>query len=122
MNRFIASIVLSLLAFSVVEELQAATVGTPAPAFELVTFSGETYGNPAQKGRPVLLMFWAPWCKVCQRDLSLLSEFYQRDRPGQLGVVSIGFADTISPSTGRVSGARCYQGHLPFRREGSGTD
>ena len=65
-----------------------------APAFELVTFAGESYSNESLKGRPVLLVFWAPWCKVCQRDLPLLSEFYQRDKPAQLGVVSIGFADT----------------------------
>lgn len=65
-----------------------------APAFELVTFSGEFYSNDSLKGRPVLLVFWAPWCKVCQRDLPLLSEFYQREKPTQLRVVSIGFADT----------------------------
>ncbi|MEP6959801.1 MAG: TlpA disulfide reductase family protein [Nitrospirota bacterium] len=94
MNRFIASIVLSLIALSSAKELQAVAAGTTAPAYELVTFSGETYSNYTQKGRPVLLVFWAPWCKVCQRDLPLLSEFYRRDKPGQLGVVSIGFADT----------------------------
>lgn len=65
-----------------------------APAFELVTFAGESYSNESLKGRPVLLVFWAPWCKVCQRDLPLLSEFYQQDKPMQLGVVSIGFAGT----------------------------
>jgi thiol-disulfide isomerase/thioredoxin len=41
-----------------------------------------------------LLVFWAPWCKVCQRELPLLREFYEQDRPAQLRVVSIGFADT----------------------------
>jgi thiol-disulfide isomerase/thioredoxin len=94
MNQFIASIVICLIALVGASELQAAAVGTPAPAFELVTFSGETYNNHIQTGRPLLLIFWAPWCNVCQRDLPLLSEFYQRDKPPQLGVVSIGFADT----------------------------
>ena len=75
-------------------EAGAQVANTAAPAFELVTFAGESYSNDSLKGRPVLLVFWAPWCKVCQRDLPLLSEFYQRDKPTQLGVVSIGFADT----------------------------
>jgi len=75
-------------------ELLAAPAGSPAPAFELVTFAGESYSNDSLKGRPALLVFWAPWCKVCQRDLPLLGEFYQRERPAELRVVSIGFADT----------------------------
>jgi thiol-disulfide isomerase/thioredoxin len=95
MNPFIISMVLSIITFSSAVELRAA-VATTAPAFELVTFSGESYSNQTQKGRPILLVFWAPWCKVCQRDLPLISEFYQHDKPEQLGVVSIGFADTRS--------------------------
>ena len=95
MNPFILGIVLSVITFFSAAELRAAAA-TTAPAFELVTFSGESYSNQTQKGQPVLLVFWAPWCKVCQRDLPLLSEFYQHDKPTQLGVVSIGFADTRS--------------------------
>jgi thiol-disulfide isomerase/thioredoxin len=94
MNRFIAGIVLFFIALSSPSDLRAAATATTAPTFEFVTFSGETYSNNTQKGRPVLLVFWAPWCKVCQRDLPLLSEFYRRDKPEQLSVVSIGFADT----------------------------
>jgi thiol-disulfide isomerase/thioredoxin len=94
MNRVIASIILPLIALLSAAELQAAAVGTPAPTFELVTLSGETYSNHTRPDRPVLLVFWAPWCNLCQHDLPLLSEFYQRDKPAQLDVVSIGFADT----------------------------
>ena len=62
--------------------------------FELITFAGESYSNVSTKGRPMLLVFWAPWCNVCQRELPQLAEFYQRDKPKKLSVVSIGFADT----------------------------
>lgn len=94
MNRLIISIILSAIPLWGPAGLQAAAVGAQAPAFELVTLSGELYGNQTQKDRPVLLAFWAPWCKVCQRDLPLLSAFYQHDKPAKLGIVSIGFADT----------------------------
>ena len=72
----------------------AAQLGSPAPAFELVTFDGESYSNASLGGQPALLVFWAPWCKVCQKDLPLLGDFYQRERPAPLRVISIGFADT----------------------------
>lgn len=74
--------------------LAAGSTTSTAPVFELVTFAGEIYNNESLKGQPALLAFWAPWCKVCQQDLPPLAEFYLRDRPAQLRVVSIGFADT----------------------------
>ena len=89
-----ASILLCLIALPGPAELKAEAAGSTAPSFELVTFGGEAYSKESLKGRPALLVFWAPWCKVCQRDLPLLGEFYQRDKPAQLSVISIGFADT----------------------------
>ena len=71
----------------------AVAADTAAPSFELVTFSGDAYSNESLKGRPALLVFWAPWCKVCQRELPVLAEFYAKGKPPPLRVLSIGFAD-----------------------------
>ncbi len=79
---------------SAASEAMAAVAGTTVPDFELVTFTGEAYDNHSLKGRPALLVFWAPWCKVCQRELPPLGQFYRQNKPAQLQVVSIGFADT----------------------------
>lgn len=94
MRRIILGTVVCLIALWSPMELRAAAPGVPAPAFELITFAGASYSNVSLKGRPMLLVFWAPWCNVCQRELPHLAEFYQQDKPGKLGVVSIGFADT----------------------------
>ena len=64
------------------------------PSFELVTFGGEVYSDKSLPGQPTLLMFWAPWCNVCQRELPLLEQFYRESRPAQLRMLSIGFADS----------------------------
>jgi thiol-disulfide isomerase/thioredoxin len=94
MRWFSVSILACLIALSGSPELRAATTGSTTPAFELVTFAGESYSHESLKGQPALLVFWAPWCKVCHRDLPLVGEFYQRERPAQLRILSIGFADT----------------------------
>lgn len=65
-----------------------------APPFELVTFGGAGYSNASLKGKPALLVFWAPWCNVCRRELPAISRFYREGRPDALEVVSIGFADS----------------------------
>jgi thiol-disulfide isomerase/thioredoxin len=94
MRRILLGIAVCLIALWSPTALRATTAGAPAPAFELITLTGESYSRDSLKGRPTLLIFWAPWCNVCQRELPQLSEFYQRSKPGKLAVVSIGFADT----------------------------
>jgi len=94
MRRIILGIAMFLTSLWSPIELRAAAAGALAPAFELVTFAGESYSNVSLRGRPMLMVFWAPWCNVCQRELPTLTEFYQQDKPGKLEVVSIGFADT----------------------------
>ena len=64
-----------------------------APDFELVTSTGEAVSNITLRGRPVLLVFWAPWCNVCRKELPEIANFYRQDKPQQLRVISIGFAD-----------------------------
>jgi thiol-disulfide isomerase/thioredoxin len=85
------ALMLALFAPPVVPRTEAAP--SPAPGFELITLGGEAYSKDSLKGQPVLLVFWAPWCQVCQRELPVLSQFSVKDKPGQLRVISIGFAD-----------------------------
>lgn len=89
--------VLALFASPSVPNSEAAAT---APSFELITLGGEAFSKDSLKGHPTLLVFWAPWCKVCQRELPLLSQFTSQEKPAQLGVISIGFAD----SRGNVEG------------------
>jgi thiol-disulfide isomerase/thioredoxin len=57
------------------EAWAAATRTTPAEAasFEIPLKSGGTFRMAEQRGKPVLLTFWASWCGPCRRELPALS-------------------------------------------------
>lgn len=87
----LVALMVALFASPAVPQTEAAPSATPG--FELITLGGEAYSKDSLRGQPVLLVFWAPWCKVCQRELPMLSQFSTKDKPGQLRMISIGFAD-----------------------------
>jgi thiol-disulfide isomerase/thioredoxin len=85
-------IVVTLISLVFATEM-ALAAGPASPSFDLVTFGGEAYSKESLKGQPALLIFWAPWCQVCQKELPLLSQFSQNEKPAQLRMVSVGFSD-----------------------------
>lgn len=52
-------------------------IGEPAPDFELLTFSGDTYQLSDLRGKVVVINFWASWCESCKPEAKDLEDAFQ---------------------------------------------
>ncbi|MBI3745211.1 MAG: TlpA family protein disulfide reductase [Chloroflexi bacterium] len=71
-------------------------VGRPAPAFTLVTLTGETMDLSRLRGRPVVLNFWASWCLPCRDEAPLLVAADTGYRSQGLQVVGVIYQDSAA--------------------------
>lgn len=84
-----------LLALSLVTaSLTAAAYPTPgadakdAPVFEVKDAAGHTWTLADTKTKPVLVDFWATWCKPCLESMPDLNAFYKAHQ-AKLGVLGL---------------------------------
>jgi thiol-disulfide isomerase/thioredoxin len=69
-------------------ELGPVAGGAVAPRFELRSLSGRPVSLDAQRGKVVLVDFWAAWCAPCLRAMPLLARL-QREHPAELRLLSV---------------------------------
>ena len=62
-------------------------VGKPAPILVLHTLDGRTIATHDLLGQVVIVTFWATWCKPCQKELPLLSDYADSYRSKGLQVL-----------------------------------
>jgi peroxiredoxin len=67
--------------------------GTAAPAFTLPDLAGAPLSLEAQRGRVVLVHFFATWCEPCRVELDSLSALVQGPLGARLGVVAVNVAE-----------------------------
>jgi len=61
-------ITVAAMAFLMCDVAAGIDARQPMPNFKATTLDGQKYSNEAVKGKPVLLQFWATWCRFCKRD------------------------------------------------------
>jgi peroxiredoxin len=72
----------------------------PAPAFTLKDLEGRNFKLSDFRGRPVLIDFWATWCRPCRTSMSHLDALQERYRGEGLVVLGLSL-DDHGPSTVR---------------------
>ena len=65
-------------------------IGDIAPTFQTFRADGMPAHFPAAwAGRPVVIRFWADWCKYCEGEMKAIEAVYQRLKPRGLEIIAI---------------------------------
>ena len=61
----------------------------PVPDLTLETMDGESIDLQAQKGRVLLINFWATWCAPCREEIPDLKDLHSDLKPEGLTVIGV---------------------------------
>ncbi len=71
------------------------------PSVDLKTIDGKTFNskNISNNGKPIIISFWATWCKPCVKELNAIADEYE-DWQEETGVklIAVSVDDTRSMS------------------------
>jgi cytochrome c biogenesis protein CcmG/thiol:disulfide interchange protein DsbE len=81
--------VAGLLLFNVPFASAELQEGKPAPAVRADLLGGGRFDSESQRGKVIVLNFWASWCKPCREEMPALDSFYRAHRAEGLEVIAI---------------------------------
>lgn len=67
--------------------------GDPAPGIEATTWDGAHFSLAAEKGRVVIVHFWASWCTPCRLEMPVLDAYYRQHHDEGVDVLAINLDD-----------------------------
>ena len=69
--------------------LAAIEVGQPAPNIEGTLIDGKPFSLQANKGKVVLVNFWASWCEPCREEMPAIEAFLKKNKSKGFEVLAI---------------------------------
>ncbi|GAA5004088.1 TlpA family protein disulfide reductase [Pseudoluteimonas lycopersici] len=98
-----------LLACCGVADARGLALGRPAPALDATFADGHAWSLAGQRGKVVIVNFWATWCGPCRAEMPVLDAFYRAHRDEGLEVVGIDLDDAEDAAeAARVMSAFAY--------------
>ena len=89
--RLMLALLLSCGAFCAAAKTPKA--GEPAPAIEATTWDGGHFSLGGEKGRIVIVHFWASWCTPCRLEMPILDAYYRKHHAEGVDVLAINLDD-----------------------------
>jgi peroxiredoxin len=98
--KTILSVAIICLYFTLGVSAQAAGA-KKVPSVTLKTLDGKTFSSSQieNKGKPIIISFWASWCRPCIKELAAISELYeewQAETGIKIYAISIDDARTVN--------------------------
>ena len=97
-SAFISVMILFLISFAcVAQDVKAKKV----PAVTIKTLDGKSFSTSqiSNNGKPIILSFWASWCRPCIKELTAIADLYPdwQDETGvKLVAISIDDSRTVN--------------------------
>lgn len=90
MLRFLMMLLIVPLLAACDRDAPKLNIGVAAPAFSATRLDGSTVRFPDDvRGKPVIIRFWAEWCRYCESEMKAIDRVYQRRRAQGLQVLAV---------------------------------
>lgn len=82
--------------YQIIETIKVSIgLGYPARNFTVNLLSGEDFTLNNQRGKVVLIYFWAYWCEPCKQEMPHLDQIYREFKDKGLEIISISLDSSI---------------------------
>ncbi|MEN8224366.1 MAG: TlpA disulfide reductase family protein [Bacteroidota bacterium] len=100
MKNILMIMLAMLIGFSVYSQSEGKK-GNHLPSIDLKTAEGEPFNtaNISNDGKPIILSFWALWCKPCIKELNTIAdEYYDWQEETGVKLIAVSIDDSRSSS------------------------
>ncbi len=87
-----------VVGIALVRQQQTQPTAGPAPDFTLTTFDGEEFRLSEQRGKVVVINFWASWCGPCREEAPAFESLWQQYKDDDVVFLGITYTDNPGDS------------------------